>query len=332
MVKKPHPLALPPRASPELARLMDVARDFIAHARSPRTVAQYKSQWTLFVRWCEQHGLACLPAAPETLALYVTHLSERGLAMSTLELALAAIAEAHKIRNHASPRKAAVVREALKGIRRLRGRPARGREPLLADQFQQMLSVIPDSLRGRRDRALLMFGFLGGFRRSELVGMRWNDLTVKPDGIIVQLFGSKDDRALKGRVVAIPRAPNRAVCPVDALDRYRRMARIVDGPVFRSVDRHGNVGGALSGRDVARIVKRYASAAGLDETVFSGHSLRSGMVTSAHLAGAPLESIMKVTGHKSYDTTMKYVRKADLFRQHPSAGLLDGASGRRGRL
>ena len=167
-------------------------------------------------------------------------------------------------------------------------------------------------------------GYLGGFRRSELVALRCSDLTFKPEGVLVDLFGSKDDRSLTGRQVPVLRAKP-PTCPVHALEAWLAETGIAEGVIFRSVDRYGKVGGPLDGRDVARIVKRLAARAGIDPAQISGHSLRAGFVTAAHMNGATLESIMKVTGHKSYDTTMRYIRKADVFKKHPAEGLLGEA-------
>ena len=309
-------------AHPRLVRLADVARGFIVQSRAPRTVQAYTAQWKAFVGWCEVHGETCLPARPETVALYLSDGAERGLSVATLGLAISAIAEAHTIAGHPALRDHLVVRETLRGIRRTRGGAQRGKAAISADDLRAILAKIPaDTLLGVRDRALFLGGFLGGFRRSELVGMRVEHVRRRSAGMVVDLFGNKDDDRLVGREVPILRGVE-PYCPVKALDAWLKAAAIESGPVFRSVDRHGRLGGGLAGGSVATIVKGRAQAAGLDYSKISGHSLRAGFVTAAHLNGASLEAIMKVTGHQSYEMAMRYIRKADPFTQHPAAGLL----------
>lgn len=307
---------------PGLLALTGAARMFIDNARAERTKDAYTRQWKGFIAWCQAHEAPFLPTTPEVLALYLTARAERGLKPSSLELALAAIAEAHKMAGFPSPRTTPLVRETLRGIKRVLGTVQIGRAPLLPAQMRAMIEAQPPgTLLGARNRALLLLGFLGGFRRSELVRVTVRDLMFKTEGLVVNLFGSKDDRALTGRQVPIPRNPP-PLCAVQALEDWLCLASITEGAVFRAVNRHAQVGGPLTGRDLARLVKNAAKRAGIEPANISGHSLRAGFVTAAHMNGAPLESIMKVTGHKSYDTTMRYIRKADLFKQHPSLGLL----------
>lgn len=305
-----------------LPELAERAQVFAEHARSERTKQTYTSAWKRYIAWCSAHGLSYLPTTPQALTLYITERAIAGRHPSSINVDLAAIGQAHKLAGFAAPRGDRVVSETARGIRRTLTRPSTGRAALSPEQLRKVLGAIPsDSLIGLRDRALLLVGFLGGFRRSELVGMKAEHVTEKAEGIVIRLFGSKDDRALVGRDVAIP-ASSGELCAVRALAAWRARAGIEKGYLLRSVDRHGNIGGRLSGRTVARIVKRRASAVGYDVDEISSHSLRVGYVTAAHEKGAPLESIMQVTGHKSYETAMKYIRKASLFKQHPSTDLL----------
>lgn len=316
-------LLITPNADPRLLELAEAARRFVEQSRAQGTRNTYALHWQYFFRWCRDHDLCAMPARPETLALYLTHHARRGLSPSTLQIAAAAIGKAHALAGHEPPpQKDRLVCETLKGIRRAHGMMQRGRAPLLREDMRRILDSLPDSTAGLRDRALLLFGFLGGFRRSELANMQLRQLRRVREGVIVELFGTKDDTKLVGREVPIPRGSAPDVCPVEALDAWLVRARIAEGHVFRSVDRHGHVKGRMCGRDVALVVKRRARAAGIDITNVSGHSLRAGFVTAAHLSGASLKAIMDQTGHKSADIAMRYIRKADLFKQHPSAGLL----------
>lgn len=305
-----------------LEPLAEAARAYVTASRSERTRDAYRMQWSQFTAWCERAGCASLPAAPETVALYLTARAQEGRKVSTLAQALAAISQAHQMAGHASPRSTPVVREAFKGIRRVHGAAPSQKAPLLGAQLRAMSRALPSTLAGARDRALLLVGFAGAFRRSELVALEVRDLAFTSEGLTVTLRRSKTDQEGQGRKVGLPYGSAAAVCPVRSLKAWLELAGLGEGPVFRSVDRHGNLGGALSGRDVARIVKRTAEAAGLEAKDFSGHSLRAGLATSAAKAGKAAHAIMKQTGHRSVAMVQKYIRDAELFTDNAAAGLL----------
>jgi integrase len=176
-----------------------------------------------------------------------------------------------------------------------------------------MVAPLGDDLRGLRDRALLLVGFAGAFRRSELIAINCTDVEWVPQGLVVTLPRSKTDQDGRGRHVAIPRGAG-DLCSVTALESWLRAARIGEGRVFRAIDCHGNVyGDGLSPESVARIIKKRAAAVGLDPARFSGHSLRAGRVTSAAAAGVSEWAIMRVTGHRSEAMLHRYIRPADVF-------------------
>ena len=307
-----------------LAPLASAAHAYVEAARAPRTRQAYRAQWAQFLAFCEAHCLAPLPAAPATVALYLTGRAQAGRKVATLAQALAAISQAHQLAGFASPRTSAVVHETFQGIRRQHGSAPSQKAPLLDTQLHALLAILDDTpgLLALRDRALLLVGFAGAFRRSELVALQVDDLRFGPAGVLACLRRSKTDQEGHGRDVALPFASHASRCPVRTLERWLTLASIATGPVFRSVDRHGNVRGALSGRDVARVVKRTAAAAGLDPRPLAGHSLRAGLATSAAHAGKSAHTIMKTTGHRSVATVYKYIRDADLFRDHAVDGLL----------
>lgn len=306
----------------ELAPLAETARSYVAAARSERTRAIYRAQWSAFAGWCEACGLVALPAPAETVALYLTARAQQGRKVSTLALALAAISQAHQMAGHESPRSSTVVREAFKGIRRTHGSAPRQKAPVLAAQLRTMVEALPADLRGLRDRALLLVGFAGAFRRSELVAVTVGDVVFSVEGVTVTIRRSKTDQEGHGRKIGLPYGSTAATCPVRALRAWLDASRVTEGTVLRSVDRHGNVGPALSGRDVARVVKRAAQAVQLDPKAFAGHSLRAGLATSAAKAGKAAHAIMKTTGHRSVAMVQRYVRDAELFRDNAAAGLL----------
>lgn len=304
--------------------LVEQVRGFASAATSANTRRAYSRQWTAFSTWCGARGLAALPALPSTVALYASELAELGRKVATIEQAMAAVSAAHGAAGLSSPREDAALRLVLRGIRRTIGAAQREAAPVLAGHLRAMLEVLPQTLAGSRDRALLLVGFSGAFRRSELVGLEIRDVVFTTDGVEVTLRRSKTDQEGRGRVVALPYSGSPEVCPVRALRSWLGAAAITEGPVFREVTRHGRVESApLTGRSVSRIVKRSGISAGLEASSFSGHSLRAGFVTQAKLKRKDEASIMRQTGHRSVAMVRKYDRRADLWRDNAAAGLLD---------
>jgi len=306
-----------------LDRLAQQARGFIEAAKAENSRRAYRSDWRHFESWCRSHGLACLPAAPETVALYLTDLAADHKP-SSLERKLTSITKAHQAAGFPTPASMqnAVVSETMKGIRRTLGTAQPGKEPLLTADIRQMLDALDGSLLGSRDRALLLVGFAGGFRRSEIVSLDVEDVSETTDGLVVRLRRSKTDPEAKGTTVALPYGSTAATCPVRSYRTWVAAAKITSGPAFRSVDRHGRLGRArMNAGSVARLIKRAAEAAGLDPATYAGHSLRAGFATQAFLNGAAEVSIMRQTRHKSLNTLRKYIRDRSLFRDNPAAKL-----------
>jgi site-specific recombinase XerD len=184
-----------------------------------------------------------------------------------------------------------------------------------------MVALAPEGLKGVRDRALLLLGFAGAFRRSELVALDVADIAETETGLLVTIRRSKTDQDGEGVTIAIPRGD--VACPARALREWLDAAGIEAGPILRPINKAGTVSGErLTDRSVANIVKAYAERAGFDANLFSGHSLRSGFLTSAAAKGASIFKMMHVSRHKSVDTLRGYVRDAELFKDHAGAGLL----------
>lgn len=301
--------------------LVERARDYAEAARSEATRRAYRSDWGTFAAWAASQGLQALPAAPETVALYLTHRAASCKA-STLSRALAAISEAHRAAGVPSPRSSAPVKAVLGGIRRAKGTAPAQKAPIVAGELKAMIAALPEGLLGLRDRALLLVGFAGAFRRSELVSLAVEDVAQVEDGLEVTLRRSKTDQEGQGRKVGVPFGSSPASCPVRAFRAWVEAAGISSGPVFRSVDRHGHLGEALSPAAVALVVKRAASAAGLEASRVAGHSLRAGLATSAAKAGRSERAIMAQTGHRSSAMVRRYIRDASLFSENAAAGLL----------
>ena len=296
------------------------ARGYADLAKAPNTVRAYRADWRDFAAWCEGRGLEPLPAAPETVALYLADLAESGRKASTLQRRLSAISQAHRLAGHPTPTGAAAVRAVWAGIRRVHGSAQDGKAPALTADIRAMLAALPPGTIGARDRALLLLGFAGAFRRSELVALDAEDLAPTREGLVVVLRRSKTDQAGAGRPVGIPLGQHAATCPVRAVRAWQAAAGIAAGPLFRPVDKHGRVGpGRLSDRAVALVVKRAAAAAGLNPERYAGHSLRAGLATSAAEAGASERSIMNQTGHRSVTMVRKYIRDGSLFRENAAA-------------
>jgi integrase len=304
-------------------QLVDQARDYAAQAKAPAIRRAYRADLRAFVAWCEAQALHALPAAPETLSLYLTARAQQGAKVATLERALAAISEAHKAAGHPSPRSSAVVQSVMRGIRRSLGVAPHQKTPVLVSDLKAMLQALPEGLLGLRDRALLLVGFAGAFRRSEIVGLDVADVEFTSEGLEVTLRRSKTDQEGAGRKIGIPYGSTPGTCPVRALKDWLDGAGIAEGPLLREVTRHGHVGTArLSGKTVARVVKRVAEAAGLDPERFSGHSLRAGLATSAAKAGKSERAIMKQGRWASVTMARRYIRDASLFTENAATGLL----------
>jgi site-specific recombinase XerD len=305
------------------AAVSEQTRANIAASKSERTIRAYRSDTAHFEAWCAERGRPFLPATPETVADYISSLSDAGMAAATITRRLSAISQGHKMKGLETPTQNQIVRMTAAGIRRKLGTAPRQARPILVDELRAMLTALPEDLRGRRDRALLLIGFAGGFRRSELVGLDVEDVTEEAEGLRVKIRRSKTDQEGAGREIGIVRGRYPLTDPVAALAEWREAAGIVDGPIFREVDRGDRVGtDRLSDRAVARIVKGAAARVGIDPATVSGHSLRAGLATSAATAGAPERAIMRTTGHRSEAMVRRYIRAGSVFTESASRYLL----------
>lgn len=262
-----------------------------------------------------------LPAMPEAVALYVSTFSET-LAVSTLTRRLATLSKIHKAHGWPNPCQSEIVRSAMKGMKRLHGGGQQQAKPLTRETLLLALDHMTETNRDKRDKALLLTGFAGGFRRSELVGLNWCDIGEVREGLVVHLRRSKTDQTGVGRKIGIPFGQTRH-CPVKTLLAWREVSENNEGPIFHPVDWLGRVQPSrLSGEAVPLIIRERMSAAGFDPTGFSGHSLRAGFATSAAKAGVPSHKIRQQTGHKSDAMLSRYIRDGELFERNASAALL----------
>jgi site-specific recombinase XerD len=300
-------------------RLGDPARRFLAASKAPATVRAYRADLRHFEAWCGDRGRNSLPASPETVAEYISDLAEVGMKPATITRRLSAISQAHRMAGHESPTQAQLVRMTAAGIRRSLGTAPHQARAILAGDLRTMLAALPDDLRGLRDRALLLIGFAGGMRRSELVGLDVGDIVEETEGLRITVRRSKTDQEGAGREIGVVRGRHPLTDPVAALAEWREAAGIEEGPMFREVDRANRVGSQrLSDRAVARIVKGAAERVGIDPRGVSGHSLRAGLATSAAAAGAPERTIMRTTGHRSEAMVRRYIRAGSVFIESAS--------------
>jgi site-specific recombinase XerD len=296
------------------------ARGYANAEKAAATRLAYRADFLIFRAWCEERQLNAIPASPATVAAFLAHEASRNVKASTIGRRVAAIRYAHKLAGLDTPTDDERVKATVRGIRRTLGTAKSKKAPATAERLLAMAANTGAGLKGLRDRALLLLGFAGALRRSELVALDISDIEETPDGMKVTIRQSKTDQEGAGQVIAIPFG--RIACPVAALKEWITIAGIQSGAIFRSVNRHGRVGGRLTDQSVSDIVKEHAARLRLNPQQFAGHSLRAGFLTSAASRGASIFKMMDVSRHRSVDTLRSYVRDAELFKDHAGAGLL----------
>ena len=285
-------------------------QQYLLAAHSPNTQKAYRNDVKHFMRWGGQ-----IPSTAKKVAQYLAYYG-KSLSVATLTRRVTAIHQAHQHQGLPSPTKSALVKETLQGIRRVHGSAQRRVLPLQHSELDAWADK-QKGIRGLRDKALLLVGFAGAFRRSELVGIQVNQVRFVKQGMVIHLARSKTDNNGLGRDIAIPFASNRKYCAVRALSIWLKEAAITHGMVFRRVNQYGQVlGQGLSDQSVALVVKRCVMELGLKPADYSGHSLRAGLVTSAALAGVDVWKIRKQTGHQSDAMLQRYIRESQLFSDH----------------
>lgn len=295
------------RETGEIAVISDRARQYIRKSKADNTLRAYGAAWREFANFARGRNENPLPATAITVVEYLTALADAGAKMNTIGVKLAAIAWKHRAAEVADPTVFEIVKATMAGIRRDLGVAPSKKEPATLTEIRAMLVTLPDNLRGARDRALLLVGFAGAFRRSELVALDVADIRFSSK-LTVTIRRSKTDQEGKGATKTIPQIDDADICPVRALRDWLDGANIKSGAIFRRVDRHGHVHGRLTSQSVALVIKNAARKADLDWRSFSGHSLRSGFITGAMDGEASDSDILQQTGQKS-DQTMRGYRK-----------------------
>jgi len=297
--------------------LSKALRELIRDAHSENTRKAYRSDLAAYLAWG-----GSIPTTPRQLADYIADEGMR-LHPSTITRRLAALGAAHRLSGGlGNPTQHPIVKAALRGLRRQRGGVQRQAAPLMLDDLWAILDKTGGDLRDQRDRALLLIGFAGGLRRSEIVGLDIDDLEFVREGLILTLRRSKTDQEGQGRRIGIPHARGRW-CPVRETKTWIERAEIEDGPVYLSLRKGGVIVRArLSAEAVSKIVKHHVAGIGHDPTKFSGHSLRAGFVTSAAGAGIASHLIRRQTGHASEAVMSRYIRDGELFSQNAAGRLM----------
>jgi integrase len=325
-------IALPSHVagSGTLDRLVETARDYARQAASENTLKAYAKDWAHFARWCRMRGADLLPSSPPLIGLYIADLAAPSgktpaLSVSSIERRLSGLGWGYAQRGGLLDRKDRHIASVLAGIRRKHARPPVQKEAILPEDLRDMLATLPHDLRGLRDRAILLIGFAGGMRRSEIVSLDHGKDDTPDSGGWVEVLEDGALITLRGktgwREVEIARGSTDHTCPVHALSQWLHYARIDFGPLFVAVSRNGRKATAerLSDKHVARLIKTCVDAAGLRPEfskaerlkLFSGHSLRAGLASSAEVDE---RFVQKQLGHASAEMTRRYQRRRDRFR------------------
>ena len=276
----------------------------LKNSKANNTLRAYQSDFRDFSSFCVKNGFSSLPTQPKVIALYITNLSKKSK-FSTLKRRIASISVIHKIKGHYLDTKHPIIMENLHGIKRTLGSRQKAKKPILINDLKLIIKAI--NKENIRDKALILTGFAGGFRRSELVNIYFEDIELVPEGVKILIKRSKTDQSGEGIIKAIPYFDNQEFCPVLALKKY----------IYQKFkDKNNNRIFDISDKSVALIIKRYAEKAGLDATKYAGHSLRSGFATTAAEFGAEERNIMAMTGHKTTQMVRRYIQEANLFKNN----------------
>jgi site-specific recombinase XerD len=279
----------------------------LKNSKSINTLRAYKADYKDFTLFCVKHGFKSMPTEPKIISLYLTNLSQTSK-FSTLKRRLASISVIHKLSGHYIDTKHPMITENLMGIKRVNGSYQKAKKPLLINDLKSIINVIDEEkkeINKIKNRAIILIGFAGGFRRSELVDVEFDDIDFVPEGVKIFIKRSKTDQSGEGMTKGIPYFSNTNYCPVLALKNWLNKSKIKSGKIFN-----------MSDKSVALVIKKYAGLAGLDSSKYSGHSLRSGFATSAAELGAEERSIMAMTGHKTTQMVRRYIQEANLFKNN----------------
>ena len=282
----------------------------IKSSKSSNTLRAYRSDFNDFEKFCNNYNFKSMQADPKTVSLYITHLSKQAK-FSTIKRRLASIKIFHNMAGNYIDLKHPVINENLASIRKKIGSFQKAKKPITINDLRLLVSNIKNERKEKdrlRNKALILIGFSGAFRRSELVEITIDDLDFVCEGVKIFVKKSKTDQSGEGMIKAIPYFNNSKFCPVNSLKKwigYLKSEEPNEKKIFK-----------MSDKNVALIIKRHAEAIGLDASKYAGHSLRSGFATSTAEFGAEERQIMSMTGHKSSQMVRRYIHESNLFNNN----------------
>ena len=307
--------------STDLKILQDETISNLRNSKAINTLRAYKSDFKDFSLFCIKHNLQSLPSNPNNVSLYLTSLSKLDVKISTLRRRLVSIGVIHKIKGHYLDTKHPIIVENLLGIKRIKGSFQTGKKPILINHLNKIVESINKEnfpkIKKLRDKSIILIGFSGGFRRSEIISIDYEDLEFVEEGLKIIVKRSKTDQYGEGHLKGIPYFTNEMLCPVRTLKDWIDISKINSGPIFRKFNKGFNLSNLrLTDQTIALLIKDYLNKAGLDSKSYSGHSLRSGFASVTAEAGADERSIMAMTGHKTTQMVRRYIREANIFKNN----------------
>ena len=304
----------------DLKSLHEETLNNLKSSKANNTLRAYKSDFKDFGAFCAKHGLSSLPSEPKIVSIYLTHLSKNSK-ISTIRRRLVSISMVHRLKGHYLDTKHPIITENLLGIKRVKGSIQRGKKPILINHLKSIVNVIDEQkceeIKKLRDRSIILIGFGGGFRRTELISIDHEDLEFVPEGLKITIRRSKTDQFGEGMIKGLPHFSNEIYCPVTSLKKWLEVSKIKSGPIFRRFSKGSLLTEKrLSDQSVVLLMKEYLNLAGIENKNFAGHSLRAGFATVAAESGADERSIMAMTGHKTTQMVRRYIREANIFKNN----------------
>lgn len=304
------------------------AKKSILLSKAENTIDAYESDWNDFVDWCQYNHMDYFPATPATVVNYINDLADYAKA-NTISRRISAISENYNAAGHIeNPCTSPLVKNALRGIRRLKGTFQQGKTPILLEDLEDIWEAMKDldipDIQKMRDKAILLIGFMGAFRRSEIAALTVDNLHFSNQGLEIFVASSKADQEGQGAIVAIPHVDNPDYDAVQALKNWLDYAKITEGPVFRGFTKTSSLRKtAISDKAIAEIVKKYVALIGLDPAMYGAHSLRHGFATTAASYGVEERNIMRQTRHHSVNMVRRYINEANKFVDNPISSIFN---------
>ncbi len=304
----------------ELKLLHEETLNNLRTSKATNTLRAYKSDFKDFEFFCLKHSLNSLPTNPKIVSLYLTHLSKISK-ISTLRRRLVSIGTMHRLKGLYLDAKHPIIIENLMAIKRVKGSIQKGKDPILINQLKLIINSITkhcdSEIKKIRDKTIILIGFGGGFRRTELISIDYEDLKFVPEGLKITIKRSKTDQYGEGTIKALPYFNNKNYCPVINIKKWLEISKIKTGPIFRRFTKGPCLTEKrLTDQSVVLLIKKYLKYAGVEDKNYAGHSLRSGFATVAADAGADERSIMSMTGHKTTQMVRRYIKEANLFKNN----------------